>query len=280
MRTWMLQIRGGVERDSKGRKAGKGALIKEDHSPCLGTSLDSVLITKEMEMKNETNENSSKVLLRVWAKVGAEAFRKWTLGRFQRFLEEEVLRHEMHGEGVLNEASQGKPRVDDRSLPCEEIEAENVLRDMWLNAKFGHPSCGHELAEQLAEQLAMLMQKLSSKSSQKDEGAMSYIVRRLTPTETERLMGYPDGYTVPQFKEITDELVEEFVKIHNDFNALMSDKPVKPKTAKQVRKWLETISNPETCSDAPRYKVCGNGWAINCARWVLQGVDRFLHNLK
>lgn len=103
-----------------------------------------------------------------------------------------------------------------------------------------------------------------------------YIVRRLTPKECERLMGYPDDYTIPMFAEITDELVEEFVTIHNDFNALMSDKPVKPKTHKQVRKWLETISNPETCSDAPRYKVCGNGWAINCARWVLQGVDQYL----
>lgn len=107
--------------------------------------------------------------------------------------------------------------------------------------------------------------------------ATQYIVRRLTPKETERLMGYPDGYTIPQFKEITDELVEEFVKIHNDFNALMNPgKTIKPKTHKQIRKWLESISNPATCSDAPRYKVCGNGWAINCAQWVLQGVTKFL----
>lgn len=33
---------------------------------------------------------------------------------------------------------------------------------------------------------------------------------------------------------------------------------------------------PFPCADAPRYKSCGNGWAINSARWVLQGIDKFL----
>lgn len=106
--------------------------------------------------------------------------------------------------------------------------------------------------------------------------SMRYIVRRLTPLECERLMGYPEYHTVPFNLPITEETVEEFVKIHNDFNALMSDKPGKSKSKMQVRKWLEKIVKPETCSDAPRYKACGNGWAINCARFVLQGIDRYL----
>jgi DNA (cytosine-5)-methyltransferase 1 len=109
--------------------------------------------------------------------------------------------------------------------------------------------------------------------------SMRYIVRRLTPRECERLMGLPDGYTIPVM-EVTDELVAEFVEIHNRYAAIMAayagKKPPKPKTAKQVRKWLEKITNPETCPDAPRCKVCGNGWAVNCARWVckrIQDVD-------
>ena len=109
--------------------------------------------------------------------------------------------------------------------------------------------------------------------------SMRYIVRRLTPRECERLMGLPDGYTIPVM-EVTDELVAEFVEIHNRYAAIMAayagKKPPKSKTAKQVRKWLEKITSPETCPDAPRYKVCGNGWAVNCARWVckrIQDVD-------
>ena len=121
-----------------------------------------------------------------------------------------------------------------------------------------------------------------------DLAAMRYIVRRLTPVECERLMGLPDGWTIPAFRhdEITDTLVSEFVEIHNTFNRIMAEygakqsgepdsnldnppKPPKPKTANQVRKWLEKIANRETCPDAPRYKACGNGWATNQPRWIL-----------
>lgn len=107
-----------------------------------------------------------------------------------------------------------------------------------------------------------------------DLTAMRYIVRRITPMECERLQGLPDRWTIPAFKpkQITDALVAEFVEIHNTFNRIMVNyanaKPPKPKTANQVRKWLEKIANPATCPDAPRYKACGNGMATNQPRWI------------
>nr|DAG81918.1 MAG TPA: Cytosine specific methyltransferase [Caudoviricetes sp.] len=114
---------------------------------------------------------------------------------------------------------------------------------------------------------------------------MRYVVRRLTPTECERLMGLPDGWTLPVFApdEITDALVAEFVEIFDTFGSIMAGyagkNPPKPKTATWVRKWLERIANPATCPDAPRYKACGNGWAANQPRWILlrvlaeEGID-------
>lgn len=103
-----------------------------------------------------------------------------------------------------------------------------------------------------------------------DIARMKYIVRRLTPTECERLMGMPDGYTIPRFREITGELVDEFIGVFAEWDRITGDgKPKKAKTAKQVRAWLEKISNPDTCPDAPRYKACGNGWATNQPRWIL-----------
>ena len=114
--------------------------------------------------------------------------------------------------------------------------------------------------------------------TEQDISQMRYIVRRLTPTECERLMGLPDGWTIPAFapEEITDALVDEFRRIHDTFGAIMAayagKKPPKPKTAAWVRKWLEKISNPETCPDAPRYKGCGNGCATNQPRWILMRV--------
>ena len=119
-----------------------------------------------------------------------------------------------------------------------------------------------------------------------DLSQMRYIVRRLTPTEAERLMGLPSGYTIPIGLEVTDELVAEFQRIHDTFGAIMAEyehtKPPKPKSANQVRAWLEKITDPDTCPDSPRYKACGNGWATNQPRWILtrllalgEGIDPF-----
>lgn len=118
-----------------------------------------------------------------------------------------------------------------------------------------------------------------------DVASMRYVVRRLTPTECERLMGLPDGWTLPAFapSEITDALVEEFRRVHDAFGAIMAayeGRPApRPKTAASVRAWLERIADPATCPDAPRYKACGNGWATNQPRWIvlrllfLEGID-------
>jgi site-specific DNA-cytosine methylase len=108
----------------------------------------------------------------------------------------------------------------------------------------------------------------------KDLSQMRYIVRRLTPTECERLMGLPDGYTIPAGLDANDPaLVAEFQRIHDTFGAIMAEyehvKPPKPKTAAQVQKWLAKITDPATCPDSPRYKACGNGWATNQPRWIL-----------
>jgi len=62
---------------------------------------------------------------------------------------------------------------------------------------------------------------------------LSHVVRRLTPTECERLMGFPDNWTrIP---------------------------------------WKGRVA--EECPDGPRYKACGNSWAVNCARWVMRRIE-------
>ena len=135
--------------------------------------------------------------------------------------------------------------------------------------------------------------------AQSNIAQMRYIVRRLTPKEAERLMGLPDGYTIPAGLDANDPaLVAEFQRIFDTFNAIVYEyalasyehdhregepppKPPKPKTAAQVQKWLAKITNPATCPDSPRYKACGNGWATNQPRWILcrllaaDGIDPF-----
>lgn len=54
------------------------------------------------------------------------------------------------------------------------------------------------------------------------------VVRRLTPVECERLMGFPDNWTRIPWK----------------------GKPA------------------EECPDSPRYKACGNSMCVNVMRWI------------
>lgn len=63
--------------------------------------------------------------------------------------------------------------------------------------------------------------------------ANTYAVRRLTPTECERLQGFPDGYTAI---------------------------PWRGKPADQ-------------CPDGPRYKALGNSMAVNVMRWIGQRIQ-------
>ena len=59
-------------------------------------------------------------------------------------------------------------------------------------------------------------------------------VRRLTPTECERLQGFPDGYTqIPWRKKPASE-----------------------------------------CPDGPRYKALGNSWAVPVVRWIGKRIAR------
>ncbi len=67
---------------------------------------------------------------------------------------------------------------------------------------------------------------------------VEYIVRRLTPLECERMQGLPDGYT----------------RI-----------PYRGKSA-------------DECPDSPRYKALGNGWAVNCARWICQRIQKYVRS--
>lgn len=65
-------------------------------------------------------------------------------------------------------------------------------------------------------------------------------VRRLTPVECERLMGFPDGYTAI---------------------------PWRGKPADQ-------------CPDGPRYRSLGNSWAVPVAKWIGQRIDAAVRRLR
>lgn len=175
------------------------------------------------------------------------------------------------GEGASHSPAVLAQHGTDPHAVCFGVNANGVTKTTQM-------PCREECAETLAvrHQGGVLVPNVAS---------MRYVVRRLTPTECERLIGLPDGWTLPVFApdEITDALVAEFVEIFDTFGSIMAgyagkNQP-KPKTAAWVRKWLERVANPATCPDTPRYKSDGNGMSTNQVRWIFlrvlakEGID-------
>lgn len=94
-----------------------------------------------------------------------------------------------------------------------------------------------------------------------------YIIRRLTPLECCRLQGFPDGWGVPDSKpELSaDELA--FWQGVRDTQAAISGKPPKTYSAASLAKWYNALH-----TDSAEYKMWGNGIALPCAAFVLEGV--------
>ena len=66
-----------------------------------------------------------------------------------------------------------------------------------------------------------------------------WIVRRLTPTECERLQGYPDGWT-------------------------------------DIGEWTDTKGKKHKPADSPRYKALGNSIALPQWFWIAQKMKQYL----
>jgi DNA (cytosine-5)-methyltransferase 1 len=94
-----------------------------------------------------------------------------------------------------------------------------------------------------------------------------YIVRRLTPTECARLQGFPDWWCSGLgIEEPTEEDITFWGSVFETHRKIAGTS-TKPKTEKQIRKWL---MNPH--SDAAEYKMWGNGVALPCVYFVLSGI--------
>lgn len=98
-------------------------------------------------------------------------------------------------------------------------------------------TCDHEAPIAFSELAAPTLKAATSGSNQVPDVLQSATVRRLTPRECERLMGFPDDWTRIPWR----------------------GKPA------------------EECPDSPRYKACGNSICVNVMRWIgmrIENVER------
>ena len=100
-----------------------------------------------------------------------------------------------------------------------------------------HPAVAFttEQTPKFSDDCALTLTKQSPTGGGQIQSVMSAMqVRRLTPVECERLMGFPDGYTAIPWR----------------------NKPA------------------SECPDGPRYKALGNSWAVPVAAWIARRIHR------
>lgn len=103
---------------------------------------------------------------------------------------------------------------------------------------------------------------------------MEYIIRRLTPLEYCRLQGFPDDWTEDiAISEPKASVIREWMIAWAEWWRLIGkDEGIQlPKDAKQVERWLA-----DPASDSGLYKMWGNGIALPCAMFVMEGIAEVL----
>lgn len=96
---------------------------------------------------------------------------------------------------------------------------------------------------------------------------VTYTVRRLTPTECARLQGFPDWWCRNiGTEDPTEEELAFWADVFETHRKIVTHAK-KPKTEKQIRKWL---ADPYT--DSAEYRIWGNGICLANAFFVLAGI--------
>lgn len=99
---------------------------------------------------------------------------------------------------------------------------------------------------------------------------METVVRRLTPTECERLQGYPDGWTLIGDPEWVD--VKDYdIKYDEDGNVV--EKTLIGTHKEKEYFYTDQNGKRKKCSDSARYKALGNSICLPFWFWLLRRIS-------
>lgn len=219
----------------RGRPEGRTVEVNGDLAYALlaptggSRSQEKMVATKGAPNADAHETDTAQILRELRECVGEEAFARWGTGIVASLFSPEVLQSWLHGKKFLTTPKDGRPFLDDCALPRAQDLPGGVLQNLWLDGPHGCSSQGRRLAEQLTKQFGETLQIMPQQAAsvgfdlhympEKGEGprvlpeALAEVqemgrpeadnakrittsVRRLIPVETERLQGFPDGYTL------------------------------------------------------------------------------------
>lgn len=146
----------------------------------------------------------------------------------------------------------------------EKKNAWSMKTDNWMGSD-------HELAQTLQARdykaPTMVGYEMEERMAEKING-MKYIVRRLTPTECARLQGFPDWWAqIDEYETLNDEQYQFWSDVRKTFDEINGRTP-KEYTKEQIRKWHNGLH-----TDSSEYKMWGNGIALPCFEFIMQGIQ-------
>lgn len=157
--------------------------------------------------------------------------------------------------------------IEDNLSPTPNCNHEQPItvydtRQITLPENRSNPKEGDPCFTLNANAKGPLMVKSANKSL-----ARKYIVRRLTPLECCRLQGFPDGWGEIEHKESMSEEEQAFWNGVRRTHAAVTVKPFRPMKEDRLLRWYNSLH-----TDSAEYKMWGNGIALPCAQYVMEGV--------
>lgn len=99
------------------------------------------------------------------------------------------------------------------------------------------------------------------------DNGIEYVVRRLTPLECCRLQGFPDEWgSIDEKEDFTEEEHRFWLDVKQTYDRV-NGREKKDYTKDQLLKWYNKLH-----TDSAEYKMWGNGIALPCALYVMQGI--------
>ena len=106
-----------------------------------------------------------------------------------------------------------------------------------------------------------------------DKPHRKYIVRRLTPLECCRLQGFPDGWgNIPAMECVTEVDAVFWEEVRRTYAAATGKAYRRFNGKDALVKWYNKLH-----TDSAEYKMWGNGIALPCALFVIQGIAGYLY---